>query len=310
MPTGVPSIFTLYFEDFLTVLLPLLVAVGGGWILGNTTQVPASPLSLVGMNLLGPALLLAHIPYSLNHQARLLLLVLLSTGCMLFIAFLIGSILFPSLNENERRGFILGASLANFGFFGLPLVRLALPPEAEELAFILIAFLNIPTGIIAAWIAAPPGNFPRVFKEVFRLPFVWAVIVTLLFGYLKWKLPSPLVSALSFCGESAVPLMLVVLGIELARVPLKTYISTPVLVAALLRLFIFPALTWLLARLLELPPLAQKTVVLQLATPTGVTSLLYFSLFGRDTRLIAAITLITTLLAFFVLPFWLPWIAP
>lgn len=300
--------FSLFGENFFRVLLPLLLAVGGGWVLRHRYGLEAKPLSLLGMNLLGPFLLLAHIPEGLAPHTVLLVLVLSGTLLMLLLSFL-ATRLFPGMSEDERRGFVLGTSLSNFGFFGLPLVRFALP-QGEELAFILIAFLNIPTGIMAALIAAPDPHLPGVLKRVFSLPFVWAVMAVLLLGYTGGNLPLPLHAPFAFVGEAAVPVMLVALGIELARVPLSTFFSRAVLLGIALRLLFFPLLIASLAWLLHLDPLALKVATLQLATPAGVTSLVYFSMFGRDTRLLAALTLGSTILSFLTLPAWVSLLVP
>jgi predicted permease len=297
--------FLLFLEQFAKVLLPLLFAVASGWLLYRFYRVPSRPLSLAGMNFLAPALLLGHIPYHLSHHIPLLFLVLFGTGGMLFGAYLVARVFFPSLSDDGRRGFVLGSALSNFGFFGLPLVRFVLPPPAEEIAFVLIAFLNIPTGIVSAWIAIPGASTRSILKEILRIPFVWAVLLTLFFGFTGITLPEPLVSALRFCGEGSVPLMLMVLGIELAQLSPSALLSKEVVVGTFLRLLLFPAFILILGELLKLPPLSTLTAVLQLATPAGLTSLLYFTMFGRNTEVLTGILFFSTILAFFILPLWI-----
>lgn len=297
--------FLLFLERFTAVLLPLSLAVISGWLLYRFYRVPSRPLSLAGMNFLAPALLLGHIPYHLANHTPLLFLVLLGTGGMLLGAYLVARVFFPSLSDDGRRGFVLGSALSNFGFFGLPLVRFVLPPPAEEIAFILIAFLNIPTGILSAWIAIPGASLWTILKETLKIPFVWAVLIALFLGFTGITLPEPLVSALRFCGEGSIPLMLMVLGIELSQLPLSVLLSKEVAVGSFLRLLLFPAFILMLGELLRLPPLSTRTAVLQLATPAGMTSLLYFTMFGRNTEVLTGILFSSTILSFLFLPLWI-----
>lgn len=112
----------------------------------------------------------------------------------------------------------------------------------------------------------------------------------------------------SLLGQAAIPLMLVLLGMQLARVKIQQNWGFFGLSTAL-RLLIGPLLAVVLVAALGLEGLTRKIVILQTSTPSAVLPLLYTIRFGTRPDLVSGTIMLSTLCSALTLTALLYWLA-
>jgi predicted permease len=136
--------------------------------------------------------------------------------------------------------------------------------------------------------------------KALREPMVWATLLGALFLWQDWQTPRFLTNALELTGQMAIPLMLITLGVAVARLtPGKL---SRAIVLSLVKLALCTAAGWGIGLWLELDHVAFGVLVLQLATPVAVTSYLLAEKFEADSEAVAGMVVVSTLIAVAALP--------
>ncbi|MCZ4351879.1 AEC family transporter [Roseovarius aestuarii] len=184
----------------------------------------------------------------------------------------------------------------NTGNLGLPLALFAFGPEGLSLAVIVFAVMAIWSFTFGVWLVAGGGSPLRVLRE----PVVGATLLGGLFQWRGWETPVFLTNALELVGQMAIPLMLITLGVAIARLHPRRLGLAAALAGA--KIFICVGLAWTAGLLLNLEPMAHAVLVLQVSTPVAVTSYMLAEKYGADSDAVAGMVVISTLMAAIYLP--------
>lgn len=284
-------------------VVPVAVVIAAGWVLGVRTRLDPAPLATVGVRIFTPALLLAHIPYELAEAETLTAVLMAQSAIMLGLGWLLAHAL-GLRDRDSRTCLMMAVGLSNFGFLGLPLVTYAFGPDAESPALLNMTLLNVPTGIVAAFLASPSPSLSAALRHTAREPLALTVLAVCLLGLADVHLPEPLLRSTQLLGAGAVPLMLLVMGITMARIPVADWFSLPVWLSSGARLVLAPVALVLVAvvagQQVQQQPYAAALV--QLATPTGVTPLMFLAAQGRRADLLVQAILVSMALSLLTLP--------
>ena len=107
-------------------------------------------------------------------------------------------------------------------------------------------------------------------------------------------------NTLSLIGQMAIPLMLITLGVAVARLT-PGRIGQAVLISVL-KLAICVGVAWGVGIWLDLGPIALAVLVLQVSTPVAVTSYLLATKYGADSDAVAGLVVVSTLLSVLAIP--------
>ena len=129
-----------------------------------------------------------------------------------------------------------------------------------------------------------------------KVPTVYAVILAALLNQFQVALPVPLERTIGLAAQGAIPLMLVLLGVELARVQWSHSLRALGLGAGL-RLLVAPLIGFLLAIPFGLTGAARQGNLVETAMPAAVTNAVLASEYKLDTSLVTAIIFIGTILS-------------
>lgn len=281
---------------FVDILLPIFLVVGAGALFSRTLKPALEPLTLFSLYVATPALVFAALverPLPAAALARLLTHMGLYTAALWALAEAAGRAL--RLDEPLRRAFALSVVPMNVGNYGLPLARFAFGREAEAFSILVFVVYNLPLATWAIWMAA--GGTLRSLagvRDALRIPILHATLLAFALSAIGLRPPAPLLKGLTLLGESSIPLLMVILGMQLQRTRLAGP-PLPLAAATLLRLAAGPALAWSLGRWLGFPPGELKVLVLQTSTPAAVLPLLYTLRFGGRADWIASNLLVSTL---------------
>jgi predicted permease len=196
----------------------------------------------------------------------------------------------------DRRTYLAPLVFGNTGNVGLPLAVFAFGAEGLGYAVVIFAVMAMLAFTLGIWLVAGGGSPMKAIKE----PMVPATLLGSLFLWRGWETPVFLTNTLDLIGQLAIPLMLVTLGVAVARLTpggIGRAIWLSALKAILCVGVAFGVGVWF-----ELPHIALAVLVLQVATPVAVTSYLLAEKYEADADAVAGLVVISTLMAIIVIP--------
>jgi len=196
----------------------------------------------------------------------------------------------------DLRSFLIPLTFGNTGNLGLPIAFFAYGDQGLSYAlgvFAISGFLSFTFGV---WIMSGGGSLRNVFRE----PLVAATILGAIFLWQDWQTPLFLTRTLELIGQMTIPLMLLTLGVAVARLDLNRFLQPIAL--AVLRIGICVATGAIIGNLFTLDPVAFGVLVLQLSTPVAVTTYMLSEKYGGDSEAVAGLVVISTFLSVASLP--------
>ena len=184
----------------------------------------------------------------------------------------------------------------NTGNLGLPLAMFAFGEVGLGYAVVVFAVMAIGSFSIGVWMVSGGGSINKVFKE----PMVWATLLGALFLIQGWQTPKWATNTLELLGQMAIPLMLITLGVALAR--LKMNLISRAIILSILKFCVSVGVAWIIGIYFELNDIAFAVLVMQIATPVAVTSYLLAQKYGADANEVAGLVIASTALSVFALP--------
>ena len=196
----------------------------------------------------------------------------------------------------DRRTFLAPLIFGNTGNLGLPLALFAFGDVGLGYAVVIFAIMGIYSFTFGVWLVSGGGSPLGVVKE----PLVGATLLGGLFLWQDWETPKFLTNALTLIGQLAIPLMLITLGVALARLrPTKLGLTV---VLSILKAAICVGIAIFVGIWFQLDDVAFAVLVLQVGTPVAVTSYLLAEKYGADAEAVAGLVVVSTLLSVGILP--------
>ncbi|MEC9312051.1 MAG: AEC family transporter [Pseudomonadota bacterium] len=196
----------------------------------------------------------------------------------------------------ERRSYLAPFIFGNTGNLGIPLSLFAFGEAGLGYAVAMLAVSAVLSFTFGIYLVAGEGGGGKALRE----PMVWATLLGALFLWQGWQTPQFLTNALDLIGQMAIPLMLITLGVAVARLtPGKTGLAV---LLSLIKVTLSAAIGWGLGLAFGLDYTAFGVLVLQLATPVAVTSYLLAEKFGADAQAVAGMVVVSTLMSVAALP--------
>ncbi len=283
---------------FVEILLPVLVVVACGFVLARFLGAVPDALAKFALFIAVPALLvrvLTRNPPTGGTVGRLFLFMLVYTAAMWLLAEVFGRL--RRFDERQRRALILTTAVMNFGNYGLPLVTFAYGVPAVPFSILFFIVFNIPMTTWSLWVAAGGSRSSwEGITAALKMPVFHATVVALIMCGLGWTIPLFLDKGVRLLADCAIPVLLVLLGMQMAKNRGRTDLSG-LETAVGLRLLAGPLVGWALAMALGFTGLDLKVIVLLCATPSGLLPLLYAVRFDCRPEWTAATVVVTTLLS-------------
>ena len=197
------------------------------------------------------------------------LLVAFFGGCLL--VFLLGRLIAGKafgLDGIGQSVFGVGCIFSNNIMLGLPLAKASLgDPAIPSVALVLLFNALILWTLVSLSVewhrhgSLSLKGLRDTVQGVLRNPIILAILAGSAFGLSGAALPAMLDSPLKMLGQTGMPLALVALGMSLAEYNLKSEWKVS-LAIVIPKLLILPLIVFGLARLLALPPLETRVIVL------------------------------------------------
>ena len=301
------------FLDRLGAAGPLFVLIFAGYAIVRWARWPgavADALTRFVFSLALPALLFHTMSdFSSLPPVDARLLIAFFGGALL--VFVLGRVLAASvfrLDGVSGSVFALGGIFSNNMMLGLPLAKATLGQAALASVALVLVFnaLILWTLVTVSVEWARHGDFSlqgfaKTLRSVITNPIVAAILAGSAWGLTGWPLPHLVAEPLAMVSHAAAPMSLLVLGMGLAEYRVTEGLRQSLAVCAL-KLLVLPAVVWLLAWALGLPPLETQVVVLLSSMAMGVNVYLMSRQFKAFEAPTAAALVLSTALAALTTP--------
>jgi predicted permease len=271
---------------FVSAVLPVVVVAALGFLAGRVYDLDSGPIATIAVHVLTPALAfhsIATTELSGGAVARI------GVGVAAFVVVmaLLGEAAARLLGIEEpfRSGLVLLVAFANGGNYGIPISEFAFGAVGRSTALVYITAQVVLMYTLGIYLAARTGtsDWTAGVKRIVTVPLVYAVAAALA-GRALGLLPaadSVAMGTVQLVGDAAIPMMLLVLGIELAGTQFGATLRSAG-AATVLKLGIAPVVAAGLAVPLGFAdPTVSKTFVLECAAPAAVTPLVLLIEFGE-----------------------------
>jgi predicted permease len=281
---------------FVNVVLPVFLAAGMGYALERRLHPPISALNQTVLFVLMPSLIftsLLPVDFTSEEPLRIAAFAFLLAFAMIAIAFILIRIL--RLDRVTGSALMLTAAFPNLGNYGLPVVLLAFGQPGLAAGTLLLAVQSLYGLTLAVFIASSSSLSLRgAVREVTRQPIALAVLAALVVNFSHITLPQFLLSAIALPAQAAIPVMLLVLGMNVAMTH-GIEDRGLVVIAVLTRLVIGPIVGWALASALGVGGVARDVMIVGAAMPTAVFTILTATQFDARPRLVSDAVVASTI---------------
>jgi malate permease and related proteins len=187
-------------------------------------------------------------------------------------------------------------TFGNTGNLGLPIALFAFGQAGFDFAVVIFAVMAILSFTFGVWVVAGGGSPMNAVRE----PLVWGTVAGIVFMLAGWPVPVAVANTLDLIGQLAIPLMLITLGVAIAR--LQPRAIGFALFISVLKVAICIAVPLAIGLWLGLPQVALGVLVLQVSTPVAVTSYLLAEKYRARSDEVAGLVVVSTVLSLLTIP--------
>lgn len=249
------------------------------------------------MNLAIPCLIfIALMQTKINSET--LTKIFFATSCVLIMITLAMFCAVKILQLNLRT-FFAPLIFANSANLGIPICLFAFDITGFEYAIFIFSIMAVYSMTFGVWVMSGGGSPLKLIKE----PLVVSVILGMLFLFNGWKTPDFLTDSINLVGQMAIPLMLLTLGFTVGKLKSSGFLQLifPSILKFLLCLMC--ALTTVF--LFDLERIPAAALIIQVTMPVAVSSYMLAEKYGSNPDKVAALVIVSTMLAIIYIPFTL-----
>ncbi|MBZ5497371.1 MAG: AEC family transporter [Acidobacteriia bacterium] len=292
--------FAVIKEVFVNNLLPILLTTGAGFALGRTLHPDIKTASRLAFYIFSPCLVfvsLARVGIAGGEFGKLALFTLTVSAIMGVLSFLCGRLL--GVGRHLLASLIVASVFVNSGNYGLAANKFAFGEAALARAMVCFVFGTIIL-YTAGVLIASMGKFPplEALRKLLTVPAFYGLIAAGIVRQTAWQIPLFVDRSVTLLSDAAIPLMLVILGLQIAEARRWPRNRIGLIGAAgFLQLVATPLVALLLARVIGLSGLARQAAVLQSAMPAAVVATILAVEYDLDVPLVTGTVVVTTLLS-------------
>ena len=283
---------------FANNLLPVLLVGLAGYVLGKTLTIDSRTIGRVVFYVFSPLLVFNLMVNSeLNLKQALITVGFTASviSVMGLLAFVFGQLL--QLERPQLLAVILTVAFGNTGNYGLPLVKFAFGDEALAVASIFYVTTTILFNTVGVVIASlGHTDLKSAVLGLLKLPSLYGVILALLVKSLGIQLALPLTRTIEIAANGAIPVMLILLGLELTRIQ-WSHSWRALGAGVFIKLAFAPVVGLFLASMFGLEGHERQGNVIEAAMPAAVATTVVATEYRLEPSLVTAIVFLGTILS-------------
>lgn len=279
-------------------ILPIFIVIGFGFLFVRRTQTDMRAASRLTFFVLSPCLVFTSLIESDVAGSEIVQIAAFTIS----ITLIIGLIAFSAtrifrFDPRRTAAFLLATMFVNAGNYGLGVNRLAFGAIAESRAVIYFVTSSIMVYTIGVTIArGGQGGWRAMLTELLHLPHIYALIAALIIRSINIQVPPPILHGLELPAAAAIPMMLLLLGGQLATLSVGEY-WRPAFAASGISLIIAPIVAIGLAALFGLSGATRQATILEASMPAAVIITIIATEYDAEPKLVTATVIVSTLLS-------------
>ena len=291
---------------FFNVLIPVFAIFILGYIGEKKIGFDPKSISAMSLYIMTPVLVFKTFYTNIVNIDYLYITVFALTLCiaLILIIYLISYIRGYSIKE--KCGLILGSVFMNNGNYGTPVALLLFGAAGFDYAVILMVIQTIVMATVGIYFAARGSDIGGGFKDtlgvVMRMPIVYGALAGWLFQVIGITIGSSFMTTIDLVGNAAIPTIMLVLGMQLAKISLKNVEREKILYAVMIKLAAAPVIAWGIAYFLPVDALLKQLMVIMAGMPSAANTTMYAIQFNTEPEFVSVCTFVTTVLSLISLP--------
>lgn len=279
-------------------ILPIFIVAAFGFGLQRWIGLDKRSLSSAVLNVLSPCLVFSSLVNSQLAGEELAALAAFTLASIFLMGLLgLAAAFLLRLSRVETVALLIVLMFVNGGNYGLTLNLLRYGNEGLARA---VVYYTTSTFVVytAGLFIASMGELTwrQSLRQLLRLPPVYAAVLAVVVYTLRLEVPGPLMRAIDIAGTGAIPVMLLVLGMQMAdlRIIARWRLAAPAIV---LRLLAGPFVGVLIAGLIGLEGLGRATSIIESSMPPAVFTIILATEFNLQPAAVTSIVVLSTLLS-------------
>lgn len=292
--------------DFFLILIPIFGIFALGFIGQKKIGFDTKTISTMALYLMSPVLVFRTF-YTTEFNLTYLYLALYTfLLCFSLIAVVYVIAFIRKYSVKETCGMILASSFMNNGNYGTPVVLLLFGATGLDYAIVLMVIQQLVMCTVGVYYAAkgsPEGDGVRsAIRAVRRMPMVYGAAFGLVLQAFHVELGSSITQAVDMVADSAIPTVMIVLGMQLAKISLKKFEKEKVSLSLVTKLAVSPAIAYILSLFLPVDEMVKQIMIIMAAMPTAANTTMYALQFNTEPEFVSSATLLSTTLSLATLP--------
>lgn len=207
---------------FATAILPIVALAGVGFLLGRAKTVDPDPLNTVVVYVLAPALVF-HSLATTDLDGGTLLRVVTGVAVYTLVMIIVAEGVGRAFGNSDPllSALVLVSAFPNTGNYGVPVSEFAFGATGRSTAVLYLTAQSVLIYTVGVYIASRSGGSGGLdgVKRAIKIPLVYAVIAALAVRWAGIVPPdgSTVMSTLKLVGDASIPVMLLILGLQLAQ---------------------------------------------------------------------------------------------
>ncbi|HEY5133053.1 MAG TPA: AEC family transporter [Candidatus Krumholzibacteriaceae bacterium] len=206
------------------VILPVFFIIFLGFLLRKYGKVDLKTFSRAQLYILSPALGFMSLAKP-EADTHLILEVLVFILCLqaVQLGISLGVTFLWKRDRAERQAIAMTSTLANTGFYGIPVCMLAFGEWGLVYATIYMVASSISQSTVGVFLASAGRQSSwKAVGSVFKVPLIWSIIAARLLVYVHALPPAPFMKMVDMLGEASIPTGLMLLGMQLESIVLES----------------------------------------------------------------------------------------
>lgn len=279
-------------------ILPIFAIALIGFLLERRVAGSVRTLSAITFNALSPCLVFNQLVTSRlsgSEVGKMALYCVMLTAGMGMAGWLSSMML--GLERKALSSFLLVVLFSNSGNYALPLILFAFGPEALAHASVYFVTSAILVYTVGVFIAARGGqDLGGAAKRLLRVPALYALAAAGILSLLHVTAPRALMRPVGMLSDAALPMMLLILGMQLKRAVIP-HRPRVVGTAVALSLIVSPIIGVGLTLLLGFSGAARASAITLASMPAAVVTTVLALEFDLDSSFVTSTVFVSTLLS-------------
>ena len=243
----------------------------------------------------------------------------LTSDYLIYIAYLIGlcfslvvivSIwsMIMKYSVKQRCAMILSSCFMNNGNYGTPVLLVFFGTIGFDLGVIMMVLQQFVMSTVGIYYAAKGStrsdivSQKDVINKVIRMPVAYGAFAGILFQLCQIPLSKSIMTSISMIGDSSIVIIMIILGMQLAKIKIKQLDYPKLSFALVTRMVISPLVAFAMVYFMPITPMAKQILIVLAAMPSAANTTLMSVQFDTNPALVSSATLVSTLLSLITLP--------